>query len=247
MTDPARGQTITSSRIRYFAQSASGCPHLVHTKGIHMKTSKTFRRITSAVIVATSWLVSSTASAQAPAPGPAKTAVLVHGAFADGTSWQRVIPLLRKAGLQVIAVQNPLDALENDVAFTNRALDLAEGPVVLVGHPWGGVVITEAGLHEKVRSLVYVAAFVPDVGQSLVDTKKDYPDPPGQAFIVKDSQGFLKFSEEGVFNYFAADLPRSEQEIVAATQGTFSSTAIRQPVSTASWRRRPSFVVVTTN
>ena len=212
-----------------------------------MKEGMTLQRVISAVIVATSSLVSLISSAQDGAPGPAKTIVLVHGAFADGTSWQRVIPLLKKAGLKVIAVQNPLDTLENDVAFANRALDLAEGPVVLVGHSWGGVVITEAGLHEKVKSLVYVAAFVPDVGQSLVDAKKNYPDPPGQAFIVKDAKGFLKFSDEGVFNYFAADLPREEQEILAATQGAFSSTAVRQPVSNAAWRKKPSFVVVTTN
>lgn len=212
-----------------------------------MKKGTAFQRIISAVVVATSLLASSTASAQDGAPAPAKTVVLVHGAFADGSSWQRVIPLLKKAGLKVIAVQNPLDTLENDVAFTNRALDLAEGPVVLVGHSWGGVVITEAGLHENVKALVYVAAFVPDIGQSLVDAKKNYPDPPGQAFIVKDAKGFLKFSDEGVFKHFAADLPRGEQEIVAATQGAFSSIAIRQPVNNAAWRRKPSFVVVTTN
>lgn len=88
----------------------------------------------------------------------AKTAVLVHGAFADGSSWQKVIPILEKAGLKVVAVQNPLDSLENDVAATKRAIRDAEGPVVLVGHSWGGVVITEAGSDEKVKSLVYVSS-----------------------------------------------------------------------------------------
>jgi pimeloyl-ACP methyl ester carboxylesterase len=186
-------------------------------------------------------------SPDAAAQTAAKTVVLVHGAFADGSSWQRVIPLLKEAGLKVIAVQNPLDSLENDVAFTNRALDLAEGPVVLVGHSWGGVVITQAGLHPKVKSLVYVASYAPDVGQSLLDTVKNYPEPAGQAFFVKDSQGYFRISDEGVFKHFAADLPIEQQVVVAATQGAFSSKAIQEPVTIAAWHKVPSYAVVTTN
>src|SRR5215831_7830072 len=97
----------------------------------------------------------------------AKTAVLDHGAFADGSCWQKVIPYLEKSGLKVIAVQNPLDSLDNDVAATKRAIRNAEGPVVLVGHSWAGAVITEAGNDEKVKSLVYVAAYAPDKGESV--------------------------------------------------------------------------------
>src|SRR5246127_766041 len=97
----------------------------------------------------------------------AKTAVLVHGAFADGSSWEKVIPYLEKAGLKVVAVQNPLDSLENDVAATRRAIRNAEGPVVLVGHSWAGAVITEAGNDEKVKSLVYVAAYVPKASRCI--------------------------------------------------------------------------------
>jgi pimeloyl-ACP methyl ester carboxylesterase len=158
----------------------------------------------------------------------AKTIVLVHGAFADGSSWSKVIPLLKNEGLKVIAVQNPLDTLENDVAFTDRAIAIAEGPVVLVGHSYGGVVITQAGVNPKVHSLVYVAAYAPDVGQSLLDTQKPYPDAPGRPFM-KDDAGYLKFTDEGVFNYFAADLPRAEQELIAATQGAFGTKAISPP------------------
>ena len=211
-----------------------------------MKISANLKLIALAVTLATSLELPMDVAAHEAVRGSARTAVLVHGAFADGTCWQRVIPLLQKAGLKVIAVQNPLDSLENDVAFTHRALELAEGPVVLVGHSWGGVVITQAGLHEKVKSLVYVAAFIPDVGQLLVDTKKNYADPPGQAFIAKDAAGFLRISDEGVFKHFAADLPRAEQAIVAATQGAFSK-AVVQPVTQAAWRAHPSFVLVTTN
>ena len=105
----------------------------------------------------------------------AKTAVLRACAFADGSSWQKVIPTLLKARLKVIAVQNPTDLLENDVAFTKRAIKEAEGPVVLVGHSWAGVVITEAGNDPKVRSLVYVAAYAPDTGQSLRDVVSEIP------------------------------------------------------------------------
>lgn len=183
----------------------------------------------------------------AGAQTPAKTAVLVHGAFADGSSWQKVIPLLLKAGLKVVAVQNPLESLESDVAATNRALDLAEGPVVLVGHSWGGVVITEAGVHEKVKSVVYAAAYTPDVGQSLVDTLKGYPEPAGRKGYAPDSKGYLKLSDDGVFTYFAPDLSRAEQEIVAATQGTYNRIAPTQPVTKAAWRKNPAFVLVSGN
>jgi pimeloyl-ACP methyl ester carboxylesterase len=203
----------------------------------------TFGIVACGLMSAMSYAIPLSASAQTPA----KTVVLVHGAFADGSSWQKVIPLLEKAGLKVIAVQNSLESLEGDVAATNRALDLAEGPVVLVGHSWGGVVITEAGVNPKVKSLVYVAAYAPDVGQSLADTVKNYPDPAGQAFFVKDSKGFFKISDEGVFKHFAADLTRPEQVVIAATQGAFSGTAIVTPVTKAAWKTVPSFAVVTTN
>ena len=106
-----------------------------------------------------------------------------------------------------MAVQNPLDTLENDVAFTDRAIADAEGPVVLVGHSYGGAVITQAGVNPKVHSLVYVAAYAPEVGQSVLDTQKPYPDAPGRPFIVKDDAGYLKFTDEGIFHYFAPDLP----------------------------------------
>src|ERR1700737_2935334 len=102
-----------------------------------------------------------------------KTVVLVHGAFADGSSWERVIPLLQAKGLKVVAVQNPLTSLADDVAATKRALDASAGPVILVGHSWAGTVITEAGAHDKVAALVYVAAFAPDAGQSSNDLGKD--------------------------------------------------------------------------
>lgn len=176
----------------------------------------------------------------------AKTAVLVHGAFADGSSWHKVIPHLEKAGLKVVAVQNPLDSLENDVAATSRAIRNADGPVVLVGHSWAGVVITEAGSDEKVKSLVYVAAYAPDRGESLQSKASKFPAPEGRNNFVKDPDGFLRIDDEGIRKYFAADLPSEEQAIVAATQGPFHVRATTASVSRAAWREKPTFMVVAT-
>jgi len=174
----------------------------------------------------------------------AKTAVLVHGAFADGSSWERVIPYLEKAGLKVIAVQNPLDSLDNDVAATKRAIRNAEGPVVLVGHSWAGAVITEAGNDEKVKSLVYVAAYAPDKGESVKSATSKYPDPESLKAFVKDPDGYLTISDEGIRKYFAADLPPEEQAVVAATQGPFHIRTLTAPITRAAWREKPTFMVV---
>ncbi|MGR9248278.1 alpha/beta fold hydrolase [Rhizobium leguminosarum] len=188
----------------------------------------------------------STSPAAVAADLKAKTVVLVHGAFADGSSWQKVIPLLEKARLKVVAVQNPLESLESDVAFTKRAIRDAEEPIVLVGHSWGGVVITEAGDDQKVKSLVYVAAYAPDAGQSLVDVASKYPDQESRKTFVKDEDGYLKISDEGISRYFAAGLSPDEQRLVAVVQGRFHVRATTTPVSHAAWRDKPSFMVVAT-
>jgi len=177
----------------------------------------------------------------------AKTAVLVHGAFADGTSWQKVIPYLEKGGLKVVAVQNPLDSLENDVAATKRAIANAEGPVVLVGHSWAGVVITESGNDDKVKSLVYVAAYAPDKGQSVEDISAKYPTPASFKYFVKDAEGYLTISPEGIEKYFAADLTPEEKRVVAAVQGPFHSRTLAERVTQAAWHNKPTFMVVATN
>ncbi|QRM55853.1 alpha/beta hydrolase [Sinorhizobium sp. BG8] len=187
-----------------------------------------------------------TSSPAAAADPKARTVVLVHGAFADGSSWQKVIPLLQSAGLKVIAVQNPLESLESDVAFTKRAIRDAEGPVVLVGHSWGGVVITEAGGDPKVQSLVYVAAYAPDTGQSLVDVASKYPEQESRTTYVKDEDGYLKISDDGISRYFAAGLSPDEQRLVAVVQGRFHVRATTAPVGHPAWRDKPSFMVVAT-
>lgn len=132
------------------------------------------------------------------AAGAVKTVVLVHGEFADGSSWSKVIPLLEAKGLKVVAVQNPLTSLADDVAATHRIIALHDGPVLLVGHSYAGAVITEAGNDPKVVGLVYVAAFSPDEGEAVGDMGKNSPAPPGSAQITADKpRGFRSFAGSG--------------------------------------------------
>ena len=185
----------------------------------------------------------------APGADPKPTIVLVHGAFADGSSWDKVIPLLQQKGYEVIAVQNPLTSLADDVAFTERAIAEASGPVVLVGHSWGGAVITQAGNKEKVRSLVYVAAYAPDKGQSILDLDKEayevrkIPRVPGLADPVI-TDGYIRLKEDAVIKHFAQDLPENEARIIAAGQGRFHVSTLDAKVTDAAWKSKPSFYIV---
>jgi pimeloyl-ACP methyl ester carboxylesterase len=180
----------------------------------------------------------------AAAGKPQKTVVLVHGAFADGSSWEKVIPLLQAKGLKVVAVQNPLTSLADDVAATKRAIEAQSGPVILVGHSWGGTVITEAGAHDKVAALVYVAAFAPDAGQSSNDLGKDGPPAPGLANIRPDSAGFLSLTLETVARDFAQDLPAAQTAVMAVTQGPISGKNFDERVTNAAWKSKPSWYIV---
>ena len=173
-----------------------------------------------------------------------KNVVLVHGAFADGSSWGKVIPLLEARGLHVVAVQNPLSSLADDVASTRRVVDQQTGPVVLVGHSWAGVVISEAGNDDKVKSLVYVAAFAPDNGQSIDDMTKGMPAPVWASELQKDSAGYLTLSTKAVLADFAQDLPLPERRLIAATQGPWASGCLGDKVTTAAWHNKPSYFVV---
>jgi len=136
------------------------------------------------------------AAAQTNSPEGVKNIVLVHGAWADASSWSKVIPLLQAKGLHVVAVQNPLTSLADDVAATKRAIALQDGPVLLVGHSYGGVVITEAGNDPKVAGLVYVAAFAPAEGESVGSVTKPYPPAPLGNELRPDAQGFLTVTPE---------------------------------------------------
>lgn len=170
--------------------------------------------------------------------------VIVHGAFADGSDWGKVVPLLQAEGIKVTVVQNPLTSLADDVAATQRVLNNQENDVVLVGHSWGGTVISEAGTDKKVRSLVYVAAFAPDAGQASKDLGKDYPAPSGVKDIAADKNGFLYMTAEGMASGFAQDLPPAQTAVMAATQGPIRASAFEDKTSAAAWKGKPTWYVV---
>ncbi|MEJ0100258.1 MAG: alpha/beta fold hydrolase [Pseudomonadota bacterium] len=190
-------------------------------------------------------LAAGAGSAEVQAAEAARTTVvLVHGAFADGSSWSKVIPLLEAHGLDVVAVQNPLTSLADDVAAANRAMELAKGPVVLVGHSWGGAVISQAGANDKVKALVYVAAFALDKGESVNDLMKSGPPAPWAAALRKDSAGFLTLPPDIVAKDFAQDLKPADIKIVAATQGPWAERCLGDAVSIGSWHSKPSWYVL---
>jgi pimeloyl-ACP methyl ester carboxylesterase len=174
------------------------------------------------------------------------TAVLIHGAFADGSAWSRVIPHLHAKGLGAIAVQNPLTSLVDDVAATNRAIALADGPVVLVGHSWGGAVITEAGLDDRVIALVYVAALTPAAGQSCNDVMKPYPTAPALQKAKGDEFGFISLPPDVLAADFAQDVPASEAAVMAATQGPVQGQCFATPLTKTAWASKPSWFIVAT-
>jgi pimeloyl-ACP methyl ester carboxylesterase len=192
-------------------------------------------------------LVTALVTTSSFAAGGVRNVVLVHGAFADGSSWAKVIPLLEKAGLHAVAVQNPLTSLEDDLAATKRAIALQDGPVILVGHSWAGVVITEAGADPKVAGLVYVAAFAPDVGEVVGDLGKDYPPPAGAAEIRPAADGYLTLTTKGVMEYFAPDLPVAQRKLIEATQGATNGTVFGAKVTTAAWKTKRNWYVVAAN
>ncbi len=180
------------------------------------------------------------------APVGVKNVVLVHGAFADGSSWGKVILQLQARGLAVTAVQLPLTSLGDDVAVTRRAVARMNGPVLLVGHSWGGVVITEAGNDPKVAGLLYVSALVPNDGQAVADLGKDYPPAPGGAEFREDAAGFLTLSVRGMETFFVPDATPTERKVTYATQGPWAKKALSDKVSTAAWKTRPCWNIIDT-
>lgn len=174
-----------------------------------------------------------------------KNVVLVHGAFADGSGWRGVYDNLTARGYRVTIVQNPLTSLENDVAATTRVLDLQDGPTILVGHSWGGTVITEAGNHPAVAGLVYVSALAPDSGEN---TSKQYegfaPTPNFVIDVVDDGFGFLN---RDLFKIgFAADASDADAAFLRDTQVPINMSAFSTPVKHAAWRDKPSWAVIAT-
>jgi pimeloyl-ACP methyl ester carboxylesterase len=182
-----------------------------------------------------------------PAASVVKNIVLVHGAFADGSSWSKIIPLLQQMGYRVAAVQNPMTSLADEVAFTKRIIDLQDGPVILVGHSWGGAVVTQAGDNPKVVGLVYVAAYAPEAGQSANDASSVFGWTEGQKQIHADSTGFATLTSEGMLEDVTEGLPMEERLLAFATQGQSYGPMFDEKLTVAAWKTKPSWAVISAN
>jgi pimeloyl-ACP methyl ester carboxylesterase len=205
------------------------------------------RRDFSAAIVAgaAASLISARGMTANLAPTKARNVVLVHGLFADGSSWSEVIARLQAAELNATAVQNPLTTLPDAVASAQRVLALQDGPTVLVGHSFSGMVVTEAGVHPNVSALVYVAARAPDAGEDYTALAKRFPAPPVSAGIVFDgNEGRL--SEAAFLRDFAGDLPEAKARVLYAVQWPFHKALLTGKTTQAAWRSKPSFYAVST-
>jgi pimeloyl-ACP methyl ester carboxylesterase len=176
-----------------------------------------------------------------------RNVVLVHGGFVDGSGWQAVHDLLTKDGYRVAVVQNPTLSLEDDVAVTGRVIDGLDGPVVLVGHSYGGAVITEAGLHENVAALVYITAFAPDKGESVNTLLAGFPADGPQPPILPPKDGFLFLDREKFAASFAGDLPAGQAAFMADSQVPWGVNALGGSISEAAWRIKPSWYLVATD
>ena len=201
----------------------------------------TLKRALAAAVTATT-IAAPAFAADAP------TIVLVHGAWANGSSWAEVIPLLEARGLDVVAVHNPLSSFEADVAATRRVIDDQPGDVILVGHSYGGAVITEAGNDDKVRGLVYVAAFAPPVGGSVNAIVAAAPQPPEwQSQIHADGGGYLTWPADAMAKYFAPDIGPEAAALLAATQAPTFAGAFDGKITHAAYADKPTWFVVADN
>jgi pimeloyl-ACP methyl ester carboxylesterase len=175
------------------------------------------------------------------------TILLIHGGFVDGSGWQPVHDLLRRDGYDVAVVQNPTMSLENDVAAVNHVLEEFDGPVVLVGHSYGGVVITEAGTDPQVSALVYIAAFAPDAGESVQTLISDPPPGAPVPPIVPPRNGYLALDKDKFHDAFAADLKPEQAEFMANSQVPWGVEALAGTITTPAWRSKPSWYLVATD
>ena len=175
-----------------------------------------------------------------------KNVVLVHGAFADGSGWKALYNVLTAKGYNVTVVQNPLTSLEDDVNATHVVLDKQDGPVILVGHSWGGAVITEAGNHPKVVALVYVAAFQPDKGESALQWLQTAPPAPENGVLPPDDKGIVYYDKAKYHAGFCADISKEEADFMYASQGAFYAKGFVTPITHAAWNDKPAYGLVAT-
>jgi pimeloyl-ACP methyl ester carboxylesterase len=203
------------------------------------------RTVTAALLAGAATSMINKARAQTRSLTPARNVVLVHGLYADGSSWLKVIPLLQQAGLNVTAVQNPLRSLNEDCDFTRRALALQDGPTVLVAHSYGGEVITQTGVDPKVSALVYCSARAPDANEDYTALAKTYPTPPASADLVH-AGGYVQLSEAGFLRDFAGDVDPVMARALYAVQGPGAETLFAERVTHAAWHTKPCFYQVST-
>jgi pimeloyl-ACP methyl ester carboxylesterase len=205
---------------------------------------------TSRLVICVLGLVATTVLAATPAeqsasPSAKPTIILVHGAFEDGSAWQRVIIGLQREHYNVVAAQLPLTSLADDVLATRRVVESQTGPVVLVGHPWGGAVITDAAAgNPRVKALVYVAAFAPDSHEVVTAYGEKYPSRLNAALRL-DSAGFLTVDPAQFQELFASDVPAAEAQVAAATQKPMSAKAFGDAVDQAAWKSTPAYYILT--
>ncbi|WP_233828333.1 alpha/beta hydrolase [Paraburkholderia sp. ZP32-5] len=203
----------------------------------------------AALIVASTLFAGNAAWAQsntATSPTPVHNVVLVHGLYADGSSWAKVIPLLQAKGLHVTAVQNPTTSLDADVDAVKRALAEQDGPTLLVGHSYAGMVISQAGDDPKVSGLVYIAARAPDAGEDYPALTRKFPAAPASAGLTWSSDGYGKLSENAFVNDFAGDLPKPEAETYYAVQQPVAKAVTMAKTTVAAWRDKPTWYAVST-
>jgi pimeloyl-ACP methyl ester carboxylesterase len=200
---------------------------------------------TALLVAATASIIPARGFAASVAPQKARNVVLVHGLFADGSCWTEVISRLQAAGLNATSVQNPLTTLPEAVASAERVLARQDGPTVLVGHSFSGMIVTEAGVHPNVSALVYVAARAPDAGEDYTALAKTYPTPPASAGIVFDGdEGRL--TEQAFLHDFAGDLPEAKAKVLYAVQEPFHKALLSGKTTNAAWRSKPSYYAVST-
>jgi pimeloyl-ACP methyl ester carboxylesterase len=203
------------------------------------------RAFSATITAAAASVISPDGMAATPVPVKARNVVLVHGLFADGSSWSEVIARLQAAGLNATAVQNPLTTLPEAVASAQRVLDRQDGPTVLVGHSFSGMIVTEAGVHPTVSALVYVAARAPDAGEDYAALAKRFPTPPASAGVLFDGdEGRL--SETAFLRDFGGDLPEAKAKVLYAVQEPFQKALLTGKTTHAAWRMKPSFYAVST-
>jgi pimeloyl-ACP methyl ester carboxylesterase len=239
MLEPTQTRSVANSN---FTQRRTSMNSQDDVRQGYPMDRRTFVSMVAAGAASTLFL--GNAAAAQPAP-KARNVVLVHGLFADGSSWSEVITRLQAAGLNVTSVQNPLTTLPEAVASAERVLGRQDGPTVLAGHSFSGMIVTEAGMRPNVSALVYVAARAPDAGEDYAELAKKFPAPPASAGVVFDGdEGRL--SEAAFLRDFAGDLPEAKAKVLYAAQWPFHKALLAGKTTHAAWRSKPSFYAVST-